>query len=66
MNDLLMLIAMIAASIGAAALVLVFSKSVIITLPGIVMQAATRNSVSPAPRRQRSSNQNESGLCPFC
>ena len=66
MNDLLMLVAMIVASIGAAALVLVFSKAVIITLPGIVMQAAARNSVSSASRRQRSRNQNESGSCPFC
>ena len=66
MNDLLMLVAMIVASIGAAALVLVFSKAVIIILPGIVIQAATRNGVSSAPRRQRSRNQNESGSCPFC
>lgn len=66
MNDLLMLVAMIVASIGAAALVLVLSKAVIITLPGIVMQAAARNSVSSASRRQRSRNQNESGSCPFC
>ena len=66
MNDLLMLVAMIIASVGAAALVLVLSKAVIITLPGIVMQAATRNSVSSAPRRQGSRNQDESGSCPFC
>jgi len=66
MNDLLMLVAMIIASVGAAALVLVLSEAIIITLPGILMQAATRNSVSSAPRRQRSRNQNESGSCPFC
>ena len=54
MNDLLMLIAMIITSVGAAALVLALSKAVIITLPGILMQAATRNSVSSAPSRQRS------------
>ena len=66
MNDLLMLIAMIIASVGAAALVLVLSKAVIITLPGILMQAATRNSVSSARCRQRSSDQNNAGSCPFC
>ena len=66
MNDLLMLIAMIITSVGAAALVLVLSKAVIITLPGILMQAATKNSVSSAPCRQRSRDQNKAGSCPFC
>ena len=66
MNDLLMLVAMIIASVGAAALVLVLGKAVIITLPGILMQAATRNSVSSTPCRQRSGDQNEAGSCPFC
>ena len=66
MNDLLMLIAIIITSVGVAALILVLSQAVIITLPGIVMQAAARNSVSSASRRQRSRNQNESGSCPFC
>ena len=51
MNDLLMLVAMIVASIGAAVLVLVFSKAVIITLPGIVMQACHKKQrvISPTP-----------------
>jgi len=66
MNDLLMLIAMIITSVGAAALVLVLSKAVIITLPGILMQAATRNSASSAPCRQRSRDQKKAGSCPFC
>ena len=66
MNDLLMLIAMIITSVGAAALVLVLSKAVIITLPGILMQTATRNSASSAPCRQRLRNQIKAGSCPFC
>ena len=66
MNDLLQLIAIVIASVGAAALILALSKTVIITLPVILMQAATRNSVSSAPYRQRSRDQNNAGSCPFC
>ena len=66
MYDLLMLIAMVIASVGVAALVLEFSKAVIITLPRVLMQAANRNSAPSVPARQRSKDQNKSGSCPFC
>ena len=66
MNDLLMLIAMIITSVGAAALVLVLSKAVIITLPETLMRAVKRNSAPSVPARQRSTGQNKAGSCPFC
>ena len=66
MSDLLMLIAMVIASVGAAALVLEFSKVVIITLPRILMQAAKGNSAPLVSARQRSTDQNKSGSCPLC
>ena len=44
MNDLLTLIVMVIASVGVAALVLEFSKAVIITLPRVLMRAVNRNS----------------------
>ena len=66
MSDLLMLIAMVIASVGAAALVLEFSKVVIITLPRILMQTAKGNGAPLVPARQRSTDQNKSGSCPFC
>ena len=66
MSDLLILIAMVIASVGAAALVLEFSKVVIITLPRILMQTAKINSTLSVPARQRSTDQNKSGSCPFC
>ena len=66
MNDLLMLIAMVIASVGAAALVLAFSKVAIITLPRILIQAAKGNSAPSVPAQQRSTDQNKSGSCPFC
>ena len=66
MNNLLMLIAMIIASVGAAALVLEFSKVVLITLPRILIQAVKINSASSVPARQRSTGKNKAGSCPFC
>ena len=66
MKDLLMLIAMVIASVGAAALVLEFSKVVIITLPRLLMQTAKINSAPSVPARQSSTDQNKSGSCPFC
>jgi hypothetical protein len=66
MSDLLILIAVVIASVGAAALVLEFSKVVIITLPRILMQAAKGNSAPLIPARQRSTDQNKGKSCPFC
>jgi hypothetical protein len=66
MSELLVLIAMIITSVGAAALVLVLSKVVIITLPVILMQTVKGNCTLSAPARQRSTAQNKAGSCPFC
>ena len=66
MNDLLMLIAMVIASVGAAALVLEFSKVVIITLPRILTQVGKGNRAPSVLGRQRSTGQKKSGSCPFC
>ena len=66
MNDLLMLIAMVITSIGAAALILALSKVVIITLPEILIRTVRSNSVPSVPARQRSTGQNKAGSCPFC
>ena len=66
MNDLLILIATIITAIGAAALVLAFSKVIIIALPGIILRTASSNSAQPAPGRQRSTEQNKTGSCPYC
>ncbi|MBT8438254.1 MAG: hypothetical protein KJO91_00905 [Gammaproteobacteria bacterium] len=51
MNDLLMLIAMVIASIGAASLVLAVGAFVIITLPGALMHSTRRNSASSVSTR---------------
>jgi len=66
MNDLLMLIAMVITSIGAAALILALSKVVIITLPEILIRTVRSNSAPSVTARQRSTGQNKSGSCPFC
>ena len=66
MNDLLMLIAMVIASVGAAALVLEFSKVVIITLPEILIRAAKGNRAPSVPVQQQSTGQHKAGPCPFC
>ena len=66
MSDLLMLIAMIIASVGVAALILVLSKVVIITLPEILIRAVKGNNASSVLGRQRSTGQNRAGSCPFC
>lgn len=66
MNDLLMLIAMVIASIGAASLVLALSEFVIITLPQTLMRSTRRNSASSVSARQRSSCQSKTRACPFC
>ena len=66
MSNLLMLIVMVIASVGVAALILEFSKAVIITLPRVLMQAVNRNSAPSVPVRQRSKDQNKAGSCPFC
>jgi len=66
MNDLLMLIAIVITSIGAAALVLALSKVVVITLPEILIRTVRSNSAPSVPARQRSTEQKKSGSCPFC
>ena len=66
MNDLLMLIAIVITSIGAAALVLALSKAVIIALPEILIRTVRSNSAPSVPVRQRSTRQNKAGSCPFC
>ena len=65
MNDLLMLIAMVIASIGAASLILAFSEFVIITLPRTLVLSTSRNNASLGSSRQRSSCQSKTGACPF-
>ena len=52
MNDLLMLIATVIASIGAASLVLALSEFVIITLPQPLMRSTIRDSASSVSARQ--------------
>jgi hypothetical protein len=66
MNDLLMLIAMVIASVGVAALILMLSEIIIITVPVMLTQAVKGNSAPSVPTRQRSTDQNKSGSCPFC
>ena len=68
MSDLLMLIFMVIASVGVAALILVLSESeaIIITLPEILIQAVKGNSAPLVPARQRSTDQNKARSCPFC
>ena len=66
MNDLLMLIAMVIASIGVASLVLALSEFVIITLPQTLMRSTRINSASTISDRQRSSCQSKTRACPFC
>ena len=52
MNDLLMLIATVITSIGAASLVLALSEFVIITLPQPLMRSTIRDSASSVSVRQ--------------
>ena len=66
MSDLLMLIFMVIASVGVAALILVLSEAIIITLPEMLIQAVKGNSAPLAPARQRSTDQNKARSCPFC
>ena len=66
MSNLLMLIVMIIASVGVAALILGISEIIIITLPEVLTQTATRNSAPSDPARQRSTGLNKSRSCPFC
>ena len=66
MSNLLMLIVMVIASVGVAALILRLSELIIITLPELLTQAVKGNSAPLVPARQRSTNQNKSGSCPFC
>jgi hypothetical protein len=66
MSDLLMLIVMVIASVGVAALILRLSELIIITLPELLTQAVKGNSAPLVPARQRSRDQNKSGSCPFC
>ena len=66
MNDLLMLIAIIIESVGAAALVLALSKVVIITLPEILIRTVRSNGAPLVSARQRSTEQKNSGSCSFC
>jgi hypothetical protein len=66
MSDLLMLIFMVIASVGVAALILVLSEAIIITLPEMLIQAVKGNSAPLVPARQRSTDQNKARSCPFC
>ena len=66
MNDLLMLIAIIITSVGAAALVLALSKVVFISLPEILIRTVRGNSAPSVPARKRSTGKNKAGSCPFC
>jgi len=66
MSNLLMLIVMVIASVGVAAFILRLSELIIITLPELLTQAVKGNSAPLVPARQRSTNQNKSGSCPFC
>jgi hypothetical protein len=66
MSNLLMLIVMVIASVGVAALILRLSELIIITLPELLTQAVKGNSAPLVPARQRSRDQNKSGSCPFC
>ena len=66
MKDLLMLIALVITSIGAAALVLALSKVILISLPEIFIRVAGNNSTPSATCRQRSKGQNKAGSCPYC
>jgi hypothetical protein len=66
MSDLLMLIFMVIASVGVAALILVLSEAIIITLPEMLIQAVKGSSAPLVPARQRSTDQNKARSCPFC
>jgi hypothetical protein len=66
MSDLLILIFMVIASVGVAALILVLSEAIIITLPEMLIQAVKGNSAPLVPARQRSTDQNKARSCPFC
>lgn len=66
MSDLLMLIFMVIASVGVAALILVLSEAIIITLPEMLIQPVKGNSAPLVPARQRSTDQNKARSCPFC
>jgi hypothetical protein len=66
MSDLLILIFMVIASVGVAALILGLSEVIIITLPEMLMQAVKGNSAPLVPARQRSTDQNNARSCPFC
>jgi len=66
MNDLLMLIAIVIASIGTATIVLALCKIIIIALPEILVRTVSGNSVPSIPARQRSADQDKAGSCPFC
>ena len=66
MSDLLMLIFMVIASVGVAALIMVLSEAIIITLPEMLIQAVKGNSAPLVPARQRSTDQNKARSCPFC
>ena len=66
MNDLLMLIAIVITSIGAAAVVLALSKVVIIALPEVLLRTLGINSAPSVQTRQQSTCQNKAESCPFC
>jgi len=57
---------MVIASVGVAALILVLSEAIIITLPEMLIQAVKGNSAPLVPARQRSTDQNKARSCPFC
>lgn len=66
MSDLLMLIVIVMSSVGVAALILLLSEALIITLPGILQQAVKGNRLQLTPPLQRPTNQGKEKSCPFC
>ena len=66
MSDLLMLIFIVIASVGVAALILGLSEAIIITLPEMMIQAVKGNSAPLVTARQRSTDQKKARSCPFC
>jgi len=66
MSGLLMLVAMIIASVGIAALILMLIEVIVITLPEMLMQTVKGNSELSVPSRKRSTDQNKARSYPFC
>ena len=66
MSDLLMLIVIVIASVGVAALILGLSEAIIITLPRMLKQAVNGNRVQLVPSLQPPTVQSKARSCPLC